>query len=148
MGSDGALDAKDHFMKFLDLGGQYYFDLPVNEVRDALLALTLEEIKEKAESGCTNMNRFVVPYIFVEYGAYPEDPKIKAYLKDCLDYHVDFNHYGNGEEEKHVNLFRDNFEEIITGKKDLEKDPGLFSAIDDFIESGKSGLANLTRDDD
>jgi hypothetical protein len=151
MGSDGALDSRDIFMSRFDTEDCYFFERPREEIRDGLLALTLSEIKEMADQDITRDDKFVIPYTFVEYEAYPTDPEIKAYLLECLDSHDDLTgqwNYCNGEEMEHVELFKKNFDDIISGKKTLDGDQGLFAAIEDHLASGKTGLVNLTSDDD
>lgn len=157
MGSDGALDARDGFMERFDIKKLndetvYFFERPREEVRDGLLSLTLSEIKEMAEKyWYVSNNKFAIPYTFVEWKAYPTDPEIKAYLKECLDSHDDLtgpHNYCNGDEMAYIKVFKDNFEDIISGKKDIEEDSGLLAAIADAVTQGKKGLINLTSDDD
>ena len=155
MGSDGALDARDGFMERFDIkkDGEetvYFFERPEEEVREGLLSLTLSDIKEMAEKYYyVSRDKFAIPYTFVEYHAYPTDPEIKQYLLECLDSHDDITgkyNYCNGEEMKHIEFFKENFEDIISGKKDLDKDPGLFAAMEEALSSGAPGLINKTKD--
>lgn len=140
MGSDGALDAQGIFMSFADVEPDneeeddiYYFERPREEIRDLLLGLTLEQIKEYAtQDECIETNKFVIPYTFIDYGAYPTDPKIKAYLLRCLNSHDDLTgewNYCNGEEMKHVKYFKEHFEDIISGNEELPGDIGLLATI-------------------
>jgi hypothetical protein len=157
MGSDGALDARDTFMLPFDMNDKedgnplYFFERPEEEIRDGLLNLSLEEIKKMSEFGeCISENKFVIPYTFVEYKAYPTDPEIKKFLLECLDSHDDLTglwNYCNGEEMVHVNFFKENFEDIISGKKELEPDAGLLATIYKKMASGEPGLVNLTSED-
>lgn len=150
MGSDGALDAKDEFMADFDIKVDdkiiYYFERDKENIRNCLLNLTLEQLKDMASRPLVSENKFVIPYTFTEYYAYPKDPEIKRFLLECLDFTADFKEYGNGKEETHVQLFKDNFEDIISGNKILTQDTGLIAAIADAMESGMRGLINRTRD--
>ena len=152
MGSDGALDAKDGFMEDFDLIDEdiYFFERPKEEIRDELLKLSLDEIKEKAERyDYVADNRFAIPYTFIEYETYPTDPAIKEYLKECLDYHDDITgpwNYCNGEELAHIEYFKEHFDDIISGKMEYPGDEGLFAAIDKHLASGEGGLVNLTNE--
>ena len=131
MGSDAALDARDTFMGRFDLktnlGDEIcYFERPKEEIRDALLALTLDELKEMADKDLVCDDKYVIPYTFIEYEAYPTDPAIKKYLYGCLD-----EHYSADFEEgiQHIKLFKKNFDDIISGKKILTEDLGLMATI-------------------
>ena len=77
------------------------------------------------------MRTFVIPYSFLEHGVVPKDELLEE-LKDCLNYHEDFESYGNGEEDKHVEFFKENFDKIIKGEMELPDDPGLFATIADI----------------
>jgi hypothetical protein len=150
MGSDGALDARDEFMEFADILDENnervcFFERPEEEIRNLLLGLTLDDLKEKASS--IEDNTFVIPYTFIDYGAYPTDPDIKKFLKECLENCEDFDWYGNGEEQRHVDYFKEHFDEIISGQLPLPSDEGLFAAINAaFEKSDNPGLINLTKD--
>jgi hypothetical protein len=146
MGSDGALDARDAFMSDFDdkENDLYYFERDKGEIKNALLNLSLDQLKKMADR--TGNDKFVVPYTFIDYEAYPTDPKIKEFLLECLDYHDDLYEYGNGEEERHIQIFKDNFDDIISGRKFLEEDGGLFAAMEESLDEGNPGLINKTKD--
>lgn len=153
MGSDGALDAQGVFMKIFDVQGPteeglYFFERPENEIRDGLLSLTVDDLKSMSKEPLVKENKFVIPYTYLEYQAYPSDMKVREFLLDCLNYHKDLEEYGNGEELNHIKFFKDNFNDIISGRKELEGDRGLFATIADSIANGKTGLVNLTSDDE
>ena len=75
----------------------------------------------------------------------PKDELLEE-LKDCLDYHDDFEYYGNGEEEEHVEFFKENFDKIIKGEMELPDDPGLLATIAENMKSERSGLVNKTKE--
>lgn len=162
MGSDGALDAKSIFFEeFVAMNhknwkkDEYYFDRPAEEIRDYLNSLTKEDL-ERIISDPSYVgkiirgDRFVIPYIYKEYKATPKDDEVKQFLFECFDYHDDitgeWNYCSetdeNGEvlELKHIRIFKENFDAIMSGKMDLPDDEGLFAALFDAVES--NGLIN------
>lgn len=154
MGSDGALDAKDCFMEKFDVhddtnsnNDQYYFEREPEKIKEELEGLSLDDIKKMANNPCTKNNLFIIPYTFLEYKVNVKNPKIREYLKDCLNSHDDFDEYGNGEEEEHCNYFYNNFDDIIDGKLEYPNDEGLFAAIVEHINNDNPGLINLTSED-
>ena len=123
MASDGALDAQDEFLNEIydeDIG----YDGMV--VRAFLQNISVSKMKKLCEE-CDYLNndKFVIPFTFIEYGVFVSNSEKQKFLKECLDYHDDLtgpHNYCNGEEMKTINLFKENFEEIISGKnKELIK---------------------------
>lgn len=135
MGSDGAFDAQNTlFEEIYDKYEDTMYDSDEDYAKYSeacaqfLRDMTLEQLKKLRTYRFLDEDTFVIPYSFLEFGVVPKD-EILEELKDCLDYHDDFEYYGNGEEEEHVEFFKENFDKIIKGEMELPDDPGLLATI-------------------
>lgn len=156
MGSDGALDAKDTFFSEIDEmisegkygdNYEYYFDLDYSVIKNYLESLSLDDLIYISDVEDLYKNKFVIPYIFKEYGVKIKNEEIREFLIDCFNYTDDitgcWNYCSetdeNGEilELKHIRIFKENFDDVMNGKFDLPDDPGLLSALE-----GATGLIN------
>ena len=98
------------------------------------MSLKVEDIKKRISlDEDLAKNRYVIPYSFLEYGALSKDKDIRAFLKECLNYHALFTSRDT-QELSHIKRFIDHFDEVFDGTYDLEKDKGL---IQTMIESKK-----------
>ena len=142
MGSDGALDAQYCFLMNFD---EHYLDKDPKEISEYLLGLSLEDLKKVSESNkYLSIDKFVIPYTYVEYGAFTKDPEVRKYLLECLDSHDDitgrFNYchekdvFGDVPELVEIERFKKHFDEIFDEKVELELDDGLLAAIEKTMD--------------
>lgn len=158
MGSDGALDAEDEFFgefmskieKDSDDEDPCLCDQSFEDIQKYVNSLTIKDLRRIVRnSKLLKYDRFVIPYIYQGYRVNPEDEEIKKFLLECFNYHDDitgaFNYCSetdeNGEilELKHLRIFKENFDDVLSGKFDLPEDAGLF---DEMMNSEGEGLIN------
>jgi len=152
MGSDGALDAQDTLFgttydyceeNNIDFWGEKGQSL----IKDFLQNISLEDLKKLAEDEYLSEDRFVIPYIYLEYEI--NRPELRDFLIECFEYHDDITGRWNycseltkdGEvvELAHIRYFKENFDAIMSGEIKLPNDPGLFAAL---AEHEGPGLIN------
>ena len=145
LGSDRALDIQDIFFNILmqnEDPDSYYLDLGREEIRNRLLSLKVDEIKQHiALNEDLKNNRFVIPYSYLEFDVLSVDKDICTLLKDCLKYHAMFT-YKDTVEINHINRFIAHFDEVFAGTYDLNNDKGLIKTI----EEANKELINISDD--